>query len=64
MSCGHNRKYGKCPKILNILFHTYADVLLKYLVEQQTSADPDQASPSEAVLSGSALFAYVIMSDT
>ena len=39
-------------------------LFLKILSEMANSVDPDQTSPSGAVLSGSALFAYVISSDT
>ena len=39
-------------------------MLLKNLSGMANSVDPDQTAPSGAVWSGSALFAYVIMSDT
>ena len=39
-------------------------LLLKILSGMANSVAPDQTAPSGAVLSGSALFAYVILSDT
>ena len=38
-------------------------LFLKILSGMANSVDPDQTSPSEAVWSGSALFAYVILSE-
>ena len=38
-------------------------LLLKILSGMANSVDPDQTAPSGAVWSGSALFAYVILSD-
>ena len=42
----------------------FMHLLLKILSGMANSVDPDQPAPSEAVWSGSALFAYVILSDT
>ena len=39
-------------------------LLLEILRGMANNVDPDQTAPSGAVCSGSALFAYVIMSDT
>ena len=39
-------------------------LFLKILSEMENSVDPDQTAPSGAVWSGSALFAYAILSDT
>ena len=39
-------------------------LFLKILGGMTNSVDPDQTAPSEAVWSGSALFAYVILFDT
>ena len=39
-------------------------LLLKILSGMENSVDPDQTAPTEAVWSGSALFAFVILSDT
>ena len=39
-------------------------LFLKILNEVANSVDPGQTAPSGAVLYGSALFAYVILSDT
>ena len=59
--------YRKCPKISNTLFYTFfalillfMHLLLKILSGMTNSVDPDQT----AVWSGSALFAYVILSET
>ena len=55
-------------KILNTLFHKcFAKILLFmqfFLSGMANSVDPDQTASSEAVGSGSALFAYIILSDT
>ena len=63
--------YGKCPKIPNTLFHfilakilLFMQLFLKVLSGMANSVDPDQTAPSGAVWSGSALLAYVILSDT
>ena len=63
--------YGKCPKISNTLFSTILawimllmHLFLKILSGMANSVDPDQTAPSGAVWSGSALFAYVILSET
>ena len=39
-------------------------MFLQKLSEMANSVDPDQTFPSGAVQSGSALFAYVVLSDT
>ena len=43
-----------------LLMHLF----LKILSGMANSVDPDQTAPSGAVWSGSALFAYVILSET
>ena len=40
------------------------ELFLKILNGMANSVDPDQTAPSGTVWSGSALFAYVILSDT
>ena len=64
-------KYGKCPKILNTLFHTFVDKIMlfmwlfpKILSGMANSVDSDQTAPSGAVWSWSALFACAILSST
>ena len=64
------QQYGKCPKILNTLFHTFftkiflfMQLFLKIVSGMANSIDPDQTAPSEAVWSGSTLFAYAILSE-
>ena len=42
----------------------FMQLFLKILSGMANSVDPDQTAPSGAVWSGSALFAYVILSDT
>ena len=61
----------KCPKISNTLFHTILAQILLFMQQflnilsgMASSVDPDQTAPSGAVWSGSALFAYAILSDT
>ena len=56
---------------MNTLFHTILalsllsmPLLLKILCGMANSVDPDQTAPSGAVLFGSGLFAYDILSDT
>ena len=51
------------PYYFGLKFTFYAPVL-KMLNGMANSVDPDQTAPSGAVWSGSALFAYVILSDT
>ena len=67
----YKRWYGKCPKISNILFHTFLALTLLFMQffikipnGNANSGDPDQTAPSGAVWSGSALFTYGILSDT
>ena len=58
--------YGKCPKILNTLLLTFCPkfcFLCSSFLNYLNIADPDQTAPSGAVWSGSALFAYVILSE-
>ena len=66
-----SNEYGKCPIVLNTLFHTSLAQILFFmqlfhiiLSEMDNSVDPDQTAPWEAVWSGSILFAYAILSDT
>ena len=62
--------YSKCPKILNTLFRTFFTIILlfmlflKILSGMANSFDSDQTASKGAVWSGSALFAYVILSET
>ena len=42
----------------------FMQLFLKILSGVANSVDPDQSAPSGAVWSGSALFAYVILSET
>ena len=63
--------YSKCPKILNILVHTFLakillfmQLFLKMLRGMANSEDPDQTASSGTVWPGSALFAYDSLSET
>ena len=56
---------------MNILFHTFFGLILffiqlflKAFSGMANSVDPDQTAPSGAVWSGSALFAYALLSET
>ena len=60
--------YGKCPKISNTIPYYFGLNFAFYtpVAGMAKGVDPDQTAPapSGAVWSGSALFAYVILSDT
>ena len=62
-------RYDKCPKISNTLLHTFfglnfafMQLFLIIFSEVANSVDPDQTASLGAVWSGSALFAYAILS--
>ena len=62
--------FGKYPKNSNTIIHTilakillFKQLFLKILSEMANSVDPDQTAPQGAVWSGSALFAYAILSE-